>query len=100
MMQVPRPKPQPEPWKPVPYDKADCAAIQAVSRGEGTKDQQQRAIEWIIDIACDRDGMSYRPGSEGRRDTDFAEGRRFVGNQVVKLQKIKLSIFDTEEETK
>ena len=29
--------------------------------------------------------MSYRPGEEGRRDTDFAEGKRFVGRELFKL---------------
>jgi len=95
-----QPKPSSQPWKPVPYVKADWAAICAVSRGEGTPDQQKRAIEFIINTVSDRDGMSYRPGSEGRRDTDFAEGRRFCGNQIVKLINLKASAFDNEEETK
>ncbi len=77
---------------PVKYVKADAAALQAMRRGEATPDQQLRALEYIVETICDRNGMSFRPGGpEGARDTDFAEGRRFVGNQIVKLTKIPLN---------
>ncbi len=85
------------PWMPVKYKKADVAALQAWSRGEATPDQQIRAAEYILGTICDRNGMSFRPGGlEGDRDSAFAEGRRFVGNQIVKLTKLPLSkIKDT-----
>ena len=80
------------PWMPVKYRKADAAALQAMRRGEATPDQQLRALEYIVETICDRNGMSFRPGGpEGARDTDFAEGRRFVGNQIVKLTNIPLN---------
>ena len=82
------------PWLPISYDgkKADVAALQAMRRGEANADQQVRALEFILETICDRNGMSYRPGGlEGDRDTAFAEGRRFVGNQIVKLTKLPLS---------
>lgn len=88
---MPQPKASP-PWLPVKYRKADVAAIQAMRRGEATADQQQRAFEYLLVTICDRNGMSYRPGGpEGDRDTAFAEGRRFVGNQIVKLANLPLS---------
>ncbi len=87
--------PQPKataPWMPVAYKKADVAALQAMRRGEANADQQVRALEFILDTICDRNGMSFRPGGlEGDRDSAFAEGRRFVGNQIVKLTKLPLS---------
>lgn len=77
---------------PVPYTKADVAALQAMRRGEATSDQQVRGMEYLLETVCDRNGMSFRPGGlEGARETDFAEGRRFVGNQIVKLTKLPLS---------
>ena len=80
------------PWMPVDYKKADVAALQAMRRGEATPDQQVRAMEFILESVCDRNGMSFRPGGpEGARETDFAEGRRFVGNQIVKLTNLPLS---------
>jgi len=79
---------------PVEYHgrKADVAALQAMRRGDPTPDQCHRAMEFILETISDRGGMSYRPGGrEGARDTDFAEGRRFVGNQIVKLTNLPLS---------
>lgn len=84
------PKPS-GPWLPVKYDKADVSALQALRRGEADPDQQIRALEYILETISDRNGMSWRPGPDGARETDFAEGRRFVGNQIVKLTKIPLS---------
>lgn len=77
---------QSSPWLPVDYELADVDAMRALSLGTANKDQQLRAIQWILLKAADRLGMSFHPGGEeGRRNTDFMEGRRFVGNQVVKL---------------
>lgn len=76
------------PWLPAPYELADVSAIQALGAGTADKHQQVRALRWIIELAAGTYDMSYRPGGDdGRRDTDFAEGKRYVGNQVVKLLK-------------
>ena len=80
------------PWKPVKYTKADVSALQALRRGDPTADQCHRAMEFILETICDRNGMSFRPGGlEGDRETCIAEGRRFVGNQIVKLVNLPLS---------
>ncbi len=79
------------PWMAVNCTKAEVAALQALRRGEATPDQQLRALECIISKISDRNGMSFRPGLDGDRDTAFAEGRRFVGNQIVRLTKLPLS---------
>lgn len=60
-------------------------------RGDATKDQQQRALKFVIESLAGTYEVSYRPGAEGARDTDFAEGRRFVGLQIVKMLKLNLS---------
>ena len=78
------------PWLPTDYEVADAAAIQELVRGDATKEQQQRAIRWIVDCSGYYD-LSYRPGEDGARDTVFAEGKRSVGAQIVKLSKIALS---------
>jgi hypothetical protein len=76
------------------WEVPDAAAIQALDRGDATADQQRRALDWIINKAAGYYDLSYRPGGEeGRRDTDFAEGRRFVGGQIVKLSKLNLAKF-------
>lgn len=81
------------PWAPVDYETADAAAIQALDRGDATPEQQRRALKWLIEKACGTYDLSYRPGEDGRRDTDFAEGKRFVGSQVVKMLKLNLSLL-------
>lgn len=86
------------PWKPPGFDATDAAAIQALSKGIANADQQKRAIKWIINSACATYDVSYRPGEEGRRDTDFAEGRRFVGLQIVKLVNIKIGMLTRRQE--
>lgn len=81
------------PWLPPSYEDVDVMAIQALARGEAQPHQQKRALDWIIDSAAGTYDMSYRPGSDGRRDTDFAEGRRSVGLAIVKLVKLKIGML-------
>lgn len=73
---------------PPEYMKADAYAIQQLHKGEANADQQRRALRWIVEVASSVYDMSYRPESE--RDTCFSEGRRFVGNQIIKLSKMNL----------
>lgn len=81
-----------KPWAPAPYDPADVAAIQALGRGDATEDQQQRALRYIIEVVAGTYDQSFWPGGEeGRRDSDFAEGKRHVGNTLVKMTKLNLS---------
>lgn len=80
------------PWTPPDYEPADASAMQALLRGEADSYQQQRALKWIIEKAAGTYDQSFYPGAEdGRRNTDFAEGRRFVGNAVVKLTRLDVS---------
>ena len=94
------PKPRPTkdallargPWMPPQWDLADASAMQALARGEASPEQQRRALKWIVETGSGTYDVSYRPGGEeGRRDTDFAEGRRFVGLQLVKLLRADLA---------
>lgn len=87
--------PKAEPWKPPHYEIADAGAIQALMRGEAQAHQQQRALAYIIETLCGTYDMSFRP--TGDRDTCFAEGKRFVGNQLVKLSKLNLSKMTARE---
>lgn len=81
------------PWKPAPFDPADAEAFQALSRGNATGAQQKRALDWLVKSACRTYDLSYRPGEDGRRDTDFAEGQRSIGLQVVKLLNLKIGLL-------
>jgi hypothetical protein len=76
-------------WHPPAWDIPDAKALQQLAIGEASPEQQKRALKWIVETACGTYEMSYRP--ESARDSDFAEGRRFPGLQMVKLLKINLA---------
>lgn len=63
----------------------ELAAVKAVQRGEATEEQQRLAWFFITETLCETYGLSFRPDSE--RHTIFAEGKRFVGLQLIKLSK-------------
>lgn len=71
---------------PPKYTNFHVASIQALARGEASAHQQQQALRWIIEQAAGTYDLSFSPESD--RATSFAEGRRFVGLQLVKLTKI------------
>jgi len=73
-------------FKPPPYEAADITAIQQLERGEATPEMQKRALAWIINPVAGTYDQSYRPGDP--HETTFAEGRRFVGNAIIKLLKL------------
>lgn len=68
------------------WDIPTASAIQALIRGEATFDQQRSAMNWLINQACGTYNTSF--SELGDRETSFAEGRRFVGTNIVKLSKI------------
>lgn len=79
------------PWLPPAYTDRDISAIQALARGDATQEQQSHALRFVVETLSGCYDMSYRPGVEGERDTAFAEGRRFVGLQLVKMTKLNVA---------
>jgi len=73
-----------EPWMPPPYDVQDIAAFRAFRDGRAEAYQQQIVLEWILQ-ACGTYESPFRPGTDGARNSDFAAGKQFIGQQVVKL---------------
>jgi hypothetical protein len=80
-----------DPTTPAKYERADVVALKALAAGTATPEQQQRGLDWIIKAAADTYGLSFRLGSPD--GTAFAEGRRSVGLQVVKLLNINLAVL-------
>jgi hypothetical protein len=77
---------QPEPRKPFfdcQWDVTTIRALRALERGEASPEQQMGALQWVIDQAAATYEVSFHPGWPDA--TAFAEGRRFVGLQIVKL---------------
>jgi hypothetical protein len=73
---------------PAKWEEADVGAIQALNRGDATEYQQKRALRFIIESIC----LTYdQPFSEvSERLTDFACGRMFCGQQIVKMTNLDL----------
>ena len=90
---MPRRPPPGAPWIPASWDDADAGAVQALARGDAGPEQQKRALDWIINLACGTYDLSFSPDSD--RATSFAEGRRFVGLQIVKLIRVNLARLRT-----
>lgn len=68
------------PWARPALDPSEQAAIYALARGTADAHQQRLAFEVIRVKICGESSISYYPGGEdGRRATDYAEGKRFVG---------------------
>jgi hypothetical protein len=81
----------PAQMQPCPFEAADIEAFRALERGDCPAHLQKRALGWIINVAAATYDVSFSPESD--RLTSFAEGRRFVGLQVLKLLKLNPQAF-------
>jgi len=82
------------PHSPAAYDVADAAAMQAIADGIADEHQQRRALKWLIEAAAITYEFHYYPSE---RDTAFALGRAFVGQQIVKMLKLNVSKMRRDE---
>lgn len=81
-MKAPR-RPARSPLQRPELTPGEHAALRAVARGEADGFQQRLAIEVIRTKIAGEDLISFWPGGEdGRRASDFAEGKRFVGKTI------------------
>lgn len=87
--------PRKEPWQPAEYELADVMAVKAIASGTATDEQQKRMLKWLVETVCCTYDLSYRPISE--RDTVFAEGKRFVGLQIVKALHLNVQLLGRED---
>ncbi len=94
--QPPNPKPNPkgkpkQPWERGEYPVQVVMAVQSLATGSANTDQQKLALRYIIEELAAAYDLSYRPGPDGDRDTVFAEGKRFIGLQLVRMVKLNVS---------
>ena len=78
---------------PAAYGKRHVVAIQALVNGTAEPHQQQLALQWIIEQCSGMYQFHFYPTD---RETAFALGRGFVGQQIVKMYKLNASTM-TEE---
>lgn len=79
-----------EPWATIEWaDRlTEVGSLQGLMRGDAPADAQRKALDFIIhEIAATYD-LSFTPGDT--HATAFAEGRRWVGLQIVRLLKVNL----------
>lgn len=89
-----KPKAMPPAYLPAAWEPADAGALQALMAGEAKPHQQKRALDWIINQCCATYDPPFKTGGEdGRRETDFALGRAFAGQQIVGLLKVNLGVL-------
>jgi hypothetical protein len=69
------------PWMPATFTPEIIGALQAMNRGDAAAHQQHMVLKWLIDMGHNN-GALYFPGEAGRRDTDFALGRKWVADQI------------------
>ena len=85
-------------WMPTqwtePADKSAVYAIQQVALGNADEEQQIAAMRFIIDKICGTYEVSY--DAESQRNTDHAEGKRWVGLQLVGFIKLNHGAFKNE----
>lgn len=84
-----------EPWWPALYSKEEMHAIKALCRGDATPEQQRTAVLWIVVKASMQGDQSFYPANA--HVTDFLEGRRSVGNQILKLRDLRLDTANSEQ---
>jgi hypothetical protein len=82
----------PAPHIAAPLERSVAAAIKAIARGEASPDQQVTALNWIISECAGTYEGVYFP--ESVRQSDFASGKRFVGNQIVGIINMSMAVFD------
>lgn len=60
--------------------KSSIRALKSLREGVATQAEQILALNYILDVLCARASNQYYPSE---RDTTFALGRKFVGDQIV-----------------
>ncbi len=80
------------PWKPSQCDRADVFAMKALAEGKASEGQQKRALQWILRTACGVGDNTFYPDSP--RDSDFAQGKRFVGLEIVAMIEMPSAVLE------
>lgn len=83
------------PWKSAPWTDETAGAIQALDKGTAAPHQQKMALDYIINVLAGTYEAHFHAGQDGNRNTDFALGRAFVGQTLVKLTKLHLTALRT-----
>lgn len=79
-----------EKW--VAKHKQSIRALKSLHAGKATEAEQLMAVEYILNVLCNRAGNQFYPTE---RETNFAQGRKFVGDHIVGAIKAPLTSKET-----
>ena len=86
--------PNPDPTEHPDYTEAEVQALRRLWDGTATADQQRLALDYWI-RACGTHDRSFRPESD--RLTTFAEGKRFMGTNLIWMLKSAITRTDPDK---
>ncbi len=66
--------------KYISLHKPAIRALKSLRNGVATEAEQLLALDYILGTLCNRFGNQFYPTE---RETNFAQGRKFVGDQIV-----------------
>lgn len=74
------------PYQPVSLTQEIAWAIKGVATGTADAGQQSIFMKWLVWDCAKTYEMSFRAeGPHPQKDQDFAEGKRFVGNSLIRV---------------
>ena len=68
-----------------PIEPVDIRAIQELERGTADETQQKHALRFIVENLC---GVYMPTFGESDRDSNFLDGRRYVGLEIINCLKL------------
>ncbi len=84
-----------QPWQLPDIAVEDVYAVQAIAAGRAGQAEQLRFWAFLQRFTGTGRMTFYPGGEDGRRATDFAEGMRFVGDQMRRLNNLKPAVADS-----
>lgn len=85
-----------ERWLPAAWELFDASALQALARGDADARAQQHALKVIVEKLAGAYEETFVPREPGT--SDYLQGRRSVGLQIVKLLKVDLAALRQAEQ--
>ena len=82
------------PDAPAFYTYPVVVAVHALARGEANPHQQTEVLKWILEFVAGVNEHQFYPDD---RMTAFSLGRKFVGDQIIKVSKLDLSTLRSNE---
>lgn len=67
-------------------------ALKSLRSGTATEAEQILALDYILTVLCNRSGNQFYPTE---RETNFAQGRKFVGDHIVGAINAPLTTAET-----